>query len=126
MSLDIKNKLYPIARERARELRKNQTEAEKVFWEVVRDHRTGLKIYRQYPIFYSNNGIESFFIADFYCHSKKIIIEIDGGIHKTQLVHDELRTNLLNSLGIFVIRFTNEEVMNNNSSVLKKLSEILL
>ena len=126
MSLDIKNKLYPIAKERARELRKNQTEAEKVFWEIVRDHRTGPKIYRQYPIFYSDNGSESFFIADFYCFSKKTVIEIDGDIHKKQLVYDEMRTDLLNSLGISVIKFTNGEVMNDKSSVLKRLNEILI
>jgi very-short-patch-repair endonuclease len=59
----------------AAELRKNMTDAEKVLWQQLRNRKLGdLKFRRQHPV-----GI---FILDFYCHEKKLAIEVDGGIHK--------------------------------------------
>ena len=51
-----------------------------------------------------------FFVADFYCHEKYLVVEIDGKIHEKQKEHDELRTFIINTLGMKVIRFTNEEI----------------
>ena len=116
--------LYQAAKDSSREARKSQTKAEKVFWENVRKKRLqGLKFYRQYPIFYEINNIESFIIADFYCYEKKTIIEIDGKIHRYKRKKDNLRTQILNSLGIKVMRFYNEDVENDLEKV---LTEILM
>jgi len=80
--------LHQTAKDLSRELRKSQTEAEKVFWENIRKNRLhGLKFYRQYPIFYEINNVESFIIADFYCFKKKTIIEIDGKIHRYKKIN---------------------------------------
>jgi len=114
--------LHQLAKNLSRELRKSQTEAEKVFWENIRKKRLrGLKFYRQYPIFYEINNIESFIIADFYCFEKKTIIEIDGKIHWYKRKRDNLRTQILNSLGIRVIRFYNEDVENDLDEVLMEI-----
>jgi very-short-patch-repair endonuclease len=112
--------LRQMAKNLSRELRKSQSKAEKVFWENIRKKRLrGLKFYRQYPIFYEIDNIESFIIADFYCFEKKTIIEIDGKIHRYRRKKDNLRTQILNSLGIRVIRFYNEDVENELDKVLK-------
>jgi very-short-patch-repair endonuclease len=115
--------LLKAAKDLSRELRKSQTNAEKIFWENVRKKRLReLKFYRQYPIFYEINNTESFLIADFYCFEKKTIIEIDGKIHRYRTKKDNLRTQLLNLLGIRVMRFHNEDVENDLD---KMLTEIL-
>ncbi len=125
MNSNVSKKLRQIAKTRCRELRKNQTNAEKIFWERVRNRRfTGLKINRQFPLFYKLLGKESFYIADFYCHEKKLVIELDGKIHERQKEQDELRTKVLNSMGLKVIRFKNEEVEHNIENVLKQLTQI--
>lgn len=115
--------LYKIAKQLARDLRKTQTEAEKIFWEAVRNRKfLGIKFYRQYPIFFEYFGQDRFFVADFYCHEKLIVIEIDGKIHDYQKDYDELKDFIINTLGIKVIRFRNEEIINDLTGMLKKLS----
>jgi very-short-patch-repair endonuclease len=114
--------LLKAAKDLSRELRKSQTNAEKIFWENVRKKRLReLKFYRQYPIFYEINNTESFLIADFYCFEKKTIIEIDGKIHRYRTKKDNLRTQLLNLLGIRVMRFHNEDVENDLDKVLTEI-----
>ncbi|MDA3812710.1 MAG: DUF559 domain-containing protein, partial [Candidatus Cloacimonetes bacterium] len=77
-----------------RELRKKETLAEKKFWELVRNRQiSGKKFRRQYPITFEWNDKIRYFVADFYCHECKLIIEIDGGIHELQKDYDILRTN---------------------------------
>ena len=74
MSLNNKRELREIAKIKCRELRRKSTNAEKIFWQRVRNRKfLGMKFYRQYPIFYDLNGKESFYIADFYCHDEKMI-----------------------------------------------------
>jgi len=110
----------------SRELRKIQTPAEKIFWDEVRDSRfCGLKFYRQHPLFFDYNGKERFFIADFYCHSKRLVVELDGAIHKKQVEYDNLRTFIINTLGIRVLRLKNDEVEKELQYVLKKLSDFI-
>ncbi len=111
-----------IAVLRSRQLRRNSTNAEKIFWNSVRNRKfLGKKFNRQFPIFYDLNGKESFFIADFYCHEEKLIIEIDGKIHEKQIEKDLKRTEILNSLGYKVIRFNNEEIESDVEKVLGKI-----
>ncbi len=84
-----------------------------------------LKFRRQHPLFFDHVDNESFYIADFYCQAKKLAIEVDGKIHDCQQKQDELRTAVINSLGIRVIRFRNEEIETGLEAVLKQLRGLL-
>ena len=66
-----------------------------------------------------------FFVADFYCHEKKLVVEIDGKIHQRKKDYDQLRTQIINTLGIRVIRFKNEEIEGNLELVLEQLQKYL-
>lgn len=106
--------------EKARELRKSMTQSEKLLWEQLKKRKLkGYRFRQQYPI--------SEFIADFYCHSAKLVIEVDGGIHerKAQKTYDILRTSALNDLGITVIRFRNKEIEHRMEHVLHTISSFL-
>lgn len=98
-------------KERARKLQKNMTVAEKKIWNEVlsRKQFENLKFLRQKPL---DN-----FIVDFYCSKLLLVIEIDGDSHAEQLEYDEERTKKLEKFGIKVIRYTNDEIMNNISGV---------
>jgi very-short-patch-repair endonuclease len=126
MSFNKKSELKEIAKQLCRELRKSSTPAEEIFWDIVRDDKLkGYKFYRQHPIFFCFNERESFYIADFYCHSKKLVVEIDGEIHKYKKDYDNLRTEIINLLGIDVLRINNSELIEDETSVRSKLLEIL-
>ncbi|MDZ7757639.1 DUF559 domain-containing protein [Rhodohalobacter sp.] len=102
----------------ARHLRKNQTEAEDVLWQLLRNKQLlDLKFRRQHPI-------EEGFILDFYCHEKKLAVELDGEYHNTdeQRASDEEREQFLNDIGVRVIRFSNEEVFKDTEAVLKEIA----
>ncbi len=105
--------------DKAKEMRHLPTKAEDALWECVRNRKIDYKIRRQHIV----NG----FIADFICIEKRVIIEVDGGIHQTkeQKEHDTFRTEVLNNSGFFVIRFTNEEVLEDPYKVAKKIKEQL-
>jgi very-short-patch-repair endonuclease len=93
------------------------TASETIMWNELRRKKIkGLRFRRQHPI--------KNFIVDFYCHEKRLVIEIDGGIHNHIEIRerDEGRTMELEILGLKVVRFTNEEVQNNLSSVLKTIN----
>ncbi len=98
----------------ARNLRSNMTPAEKVLWEKLRKRRfLGLRFNRQYAINYKLlDCIENWFIADFYCHEKKIIIEVDGPIHKNRKAYDKERDETLSVMGYHIYRITNDHVIN--------------
>lgn len=124
MSLNNKRKLVEVARVVCRDLRKNSTEAEKVLWEAVRAKKfDGKKFYRQHPIFYDISGKETFFVADFYCYEEKLIVELDGKYHRYRLMEDKERTKILNYLGLSVIRFNNDEVLNDLDKILSKIKQ---
>jgi len=104
--------------EKAKALRKNMTNSELTLWEKLKGKQMlGLRFRPQHPI--------DIFIADFYCHPIKLVIEIDGGIHKTteQKEYDIGRTAELNYWGIEVIRFTNEEIENKVNQVIKGIEQ---
>ena len=101
---------------RARELRKETTEAEKLFWDKILKNKglTGLKFTRQKPI--------DHFIVDFYCASLGLAIEIDGEIHVFQKAKDMERDNLLEQkFGLEVIRYKNEEILTDLQKVINDL-----
>ncbi len=108
----------PSIFENARQLRLiDKTEAETKLWDHIRNRKIeNCKFRRQHPL--------GKFIADFYCHEKQLVVEVDGGYHneKEQKEHDALRTEAINEFGISVIRFTNEEVLKNIKSVVEKIS----
>jgi len=127
MSLNSKQKLVEVAKVVCRDLRKRGTNTEQRLWEELRNRKLlNKKFYRQYPLFYDLAGKESFFVADFYCYEAKLIIELDGEIHKYKLKEDKSRTNILNMLGLKVIRFKNKEVEENLDLVLEKIEEEIL
>jgi len=113
-------------KELCRLLRKNQTPAEEALWQSLRNRKlNGLKFLRQHPIVYSKFDRKvKFFIADFYCAEKQIVLELDGKIHDFQKEYDENRDLIIQSKGLKVIRFKNEEVGNLPRLLEKLLREI--
>ncbi len=104
----------------ARENRKQMTLAEIKLWKLLRRKNIlGMKFRRQHPL--------SMFIADFYCHQAKLIIEIDGGYHddQNQKESDLGRQQALEDMGLLVIRFRNEEIEMDVEGVLDRISKIL-
>jgi very-short-patch-repair endonuclease len=96
----------------ARRLRKRQTEAEKAFWAIVRNRSfMRLKFYRQHPICFEYNNRQRFFIADFYCHRVRLVVEIDGVIHQFTAKHDRFRDGILSELGYHVMHIKNSDVL---------------
>ena len=86
----------------------------------------GKKLDRQHIIQHSEIlGKKLYFIADFFCHEKKLIIEIDGDIHLRQLEYDKIREDVLMQMGFQMLRFRNNEVLNEWPKVEDRLKEIL-
>ena len=112
----------PTPVSRARELRSNSTGAEKLLWANLRNRRfCNLKFLRQHPFIYQViNNRPYYFIADFYCAEKKLIIEVDGKIHDFQVEEDQHREDILKSLDLHILRIKNEEV----ESIPKVLAKI--
>lgn len=109
----------PIIFERAKAMRENMTQAEKAVWELLKlKNMLGLRFKAQHPI--------NIFIADFYCHPLKLVIEIDGGIHKSldRREYDIGREAELEHWGIKVIRFTNEEIEDNINHIQNEIKRI--
>ncbi len=103
---------------KAKFLRDNMTDAEKLLWERLKDNKLkGFKFRRQHPI--------HIYIVDFYCHKLKLIIEIDGGYHdsKEQKLLDAERSEILKFQELEIIRFTNDEVLGNIEFVMRKIEE---
>ena len=93
------------------------TQAEKILWRQLNNNKLGVRFKAQHPI--------HIFIADFYCHTHKLVIELDETIHNLQVDYNNRRTAEMEKYGIKVIRFTNEEVINNIGSVITKIKEKL-
>ena len=99
---------------KSRHLRKTATPAENILWEEIRNRKLGgLKFRRQYPVL----G----FILDFYCAEKSLGIELDGSIHVTQKEYDEWREKLIQEKGIRIVRFSNQEIVENLEDVKTKI-----
>ena len=103
----------------AERLRRDMTITEKMIWEKVSDKQLGVRIRRQHPIWK--------FIADFYCHEVKLVIEIDGGIHlrSENKEYDISRDIILKEFQIEILRFTNDEVMKDTNLVIEKIKSTI-
>jgi very-short-patch-repair endonuclease len=101
---------------RARRLRKNQTDAERILWLKLRDRRlNGLKFRRQVPI--------DKYVVDFLCTDAHVVIEVDGGQHAT--ADETNRTKVLEAMGYLVLRFWNNEVHENIDGVLVSILNVI-
>ena len=107
----------------ARILRQRMTPAEKLLWIRVRKNRLGIKFRRQEPFIF---GIYRY-VADFYCPALKLFIEIDGGIHEDEEIKqmDEFREDIFKQMGYRIMRFTNNEVLNNIEQVIARIKQCL-
>ncbi|MBT9312757.1 endonuclease domain-containing protein [Leptothoe kymatousa] len=100
----------------AKRLRKNMTIAEQTLWTALKARQLdGFKFRAQHPI--------GRFIVDFYCPACRLMIEIDGAIHDTQLDYDIARTEQLERYGYQVLRFTNDDVIHHLSDVLTTIRQ---
>ncbi len=105
----------PAKAARAKELRRDMTDAERALWQRLRCNQLdGLHFRRQQVI----DG----FIVDFYCHSKGVVVEVDGGLHHQQQSYDAQRDRVLCQRGLRVLRFTNDEVSADVAAVLKRIA----
>jgi len=90
-----------IVKATVRNLRRRSTLSEDRLWNAVRDRRMGgKKFQRQFPLRFEYHGCQRFFVADFYCHDTRLMIEVDGPVHERQRDYDEMRTALLQTFGI--------------------------
>ncbi|MGO2358381.1 MAG: endonuclease domain-containing protein [Mesonia sp.] len=106
----------PGSFKKARILRQNMTKAEKFLWRYLKNGKlSAYKFRRQHPI--------HLFIVDFYCHSLKLVIEVDGAYHnyEEQKLKDKERSELLKFQDLKVIRFTNQQVLNSIDFVLEEI-----
>ena len=103
----------------ARKLRRSSTNVERKLWHRIRDKQVeGFRFRRQRPV--------GRFIVDFICLDARLIVELDGGQHAENVAHDKKRSAFLESLGYRVLRFWNNEVIENMDGVLERLREVLL
>jgi very-short-patch-repair endonuclease len=113
------NRPPELTRDRARSLRRTQTDAEQALWNKLRGRRcAGFKFRRQVPI--------GPFIADFCCLERRLIVELDGGQHLEQGEHDSERTRYLEAQGFRVIRFWNPDLLRDLSAAIETIKESLL
>ena len=113
----VRRKMVEIARE----FRKEPTKSEKILWEALRGKKLdGIKFRRQQPI--------GFFVVDFYGSAFRLVVEVDGSIHGQQLDADQARQDILEELGLVVLRIDSEIVEKDLPSALdmirKRIQEI--
>ena len=103
----------------AERLRRDMTATEKIIWDRVCKNQLGVRIRRQHPVWK--------FIADFYCHEVKLVIEIDGGIHlhSENKEYDISRDIILKEFQIEILRVTNDEVNNEPDLVIEKIKRTI-
>lgn len=112
--------IHDDIKELARSMRRNPTPAENVLWQRIRKKQiNGFRFRRQQAM--------GRFIVDFYCFEAKLVIEIDGAVHDvpSRAEYDEQRQHHLESLGLFVLRFTNAQVINNAVAVVEFIGDWL-
>ena len=106
--------LEPDATDRARRLRRNMTDAERVLWRALREALPDYHWRKQVPF--------GPYFADFASHSGRLVIEIDGGQHATATDYDAKRTSVLETHGYRVLRFWNNDVLANTDGVLARIA----
>jgi very-short-patch-repair endonuclease len=108
----------PLPRDRARELRQTSTDAEYRLWSPLRNRGLGIKFRRQHPI--------GPYIVDFFSLEAKVVVELDGGHHNEDGKRraDDQRTRFLESRGCRILRFWNNEVLQNTDAVLTRIADL--
>jgi very-short-patch-repair endonuclease len=101
----------------ARVLRKQMTDAERKLWALLRSNQLGVKFRRQFPC--------GCYVVDFYCVKAKLIIELDGSQHSTNsgIRNDIERDHYLNGIGCNVLRYSNDDILENEDGVLQDIFE---
>jgi very-short-patch-repair endonuclease len=108
---------YEYQRNKRRILRKNSTPQEVLLWGRIRNNQLGHKWRRQYSI--------GNYVADFYCHEKKLVIEVDGSHHNHTIEYDRIREQYFSNFGMRTIRFWNNEINTNLEAVIMKIVQEL-
>lgn len=114
---DKQHRIPPHQLDRSKELRREATFPERLLWGRLRSAKLGCKFRQQHVI--------GPFYADFYCASAKLVIELDGITHDDRLDYDQKRTLYLEQRGLKVIRFTNDEVLDDLDAVVKEIEQQL-
>ncbi len=111
-SPDLWAKLKPLARQ----MRHAPTDAENALWQLLRNRQVqGAKFRRQHAI--------ERFIVDFICVEAKVVVEVDGAIHDYSPQEDAIRQEFLESLGLLVLRFSNEDVLHHRAQVVDQIDQ---
>lgn len=112
-----KSQLATLIKHRSRQLRREMTEAERRLWNILNKHQVnGFRFRRQHPI--------GHYIADFVCLEARLVVEVDGSQHVDKQ-YDCERTDWLKNEGYTVIRFWNNEVIENLEGVLEEIVRVL-
>jgi len=113
ISLDLHQRMLTVAKD----FRKEPTPSERLLWQALRGRNLGVKFRRQQPI--------GPFVVDFFCAQHKLIIEVDGSIHATQVERDRERQLLLEACGYRVVRITAHDVEHNVTTVIERIREAI-
>lgn len=110
----------PNNKETSRILRRKMTPAERHLWQRIKRKHLGFIFHRQKPV--------GDYIADFYCPEAKLVVEVDGDYHARVEAsgNDKVRDEIMRNLGITVLRFKNDEVLNETDKVVKTIDSVLL
>lgn len=112
MNKGIRTPEYII--ELARDMRRNMTETERILWYRLNKRQCGGHKFRaQHPLYR--------YVLDFYCHEKKLAVEIDGALHEAQSEYDQYRDEFLGSIGIRTLRIKSDELLHDIESVVQKI-----
>ena len=103
--------------ERAKELRREMTPAEKRLWQEVRAKKLGVRFRRQQVI--------AGFIVDFYCHRSALVVEVDGDIHDLQEEEDARREKVLREMGLRIVRFRNDDILKDLPAVVENIKGLV-
>ena len=104
---------------RAQEMRAESTHAEHVLWQILRARKLGVTFRRQHPI--------GPYIADFFCAELNLVIEVDGDVHDEaeQIAHDQAREEYLRTRSLRIVRFRNEQVLEQLDTVVQEIERII-
>lgn len=123
MALNRSPKMLEVSIKYARGLRRKQTRSETVLWNELRGRKLGgCKFKRQWPILIDLQGVGTFAVADFYCAAAKLVIEVDGDVHKLQGMRDNARDEALAKRGYSVMRIDVSDIENHLQQVLARIA----
>jgi very-short-patch-repair endonuclease len=110
----VGQKVDDVKVQRAKELRRELTDEEKLLWQYLRKNRLGGFHFRRQQVIQG-------FIVDFYCHKAGLVVELDGGVHEDQIEYDQERDKVLEGRDLRILRVRNEEIQNNLQEVLARI-----